>query len=78
MGLEGGLQKGCHSHHQYHCNLGPRNDRKCQIQTCFELEEINLKVVMMGLETRGGTVVGMEGKLLGWGCCETSLDKRGM
>ena len=61
MGLEGGLQKGCHSHHQYHRNLGPRNDRKCQIQMCFELEEINLKVVMMGLETRGGQLLGWRG-----------------
>ena len=45
------IQKGCHSHHQYHCNLGQRNYRKCPIQMCFELE-LNLKVVIMGLETR--------------------------
>ena len=72
------IQKGCHTHHRYHRNLGPRNHWKCQIQMCFELEEFNLKVVMMGLEMRVGTVLWMGGKFWGWGCCESSLDKRGM
>ena len=44
---------------------------------CFELEELDLNVVMMGLETRVGTVHWMGGKLWGWGCHESSLDKRG-
>ena len=61
------IQKGCHSHHQYHHNLGPRNHQKCQIQMCFELEEFNLKVVMMGLGTRVGTVVRTGGKVVGMG-----------
>ena len=60
------VQKGCCSHHRYHCNLGQRNHWKCQIQKCFELEELNLKVVIMGLETRVGTVLEMgAGKVVG-------------
>ena len=59
------VQKGCHSHHQYHCNLGLRNYQKCPIQMFFELEELNLKVVMMGLEMRVETILGMEGKVVG-------------
>ena len=55
------IQEGCHSHHQYHHNLGQRNHQKCQIQMCFELEELNLKVVMTELDMRMGTVVGMGG-----------------
>ena len=42
----------------------------------FELEEFNLKVVMMWLGTRVGTVVGTGGKLSGWGYHETNLDNR--
>ena len=72
------IQEGCHSHQQYHHNLGPRNHWKCQIQMCFELEELNLKVVMMGLKTKGGDSCWDGGKLWGWGCHESSLDKRGM
>ena len=34
---------------------------------CFELEELNLKVVMMGLEMRVGTVVGTGGKVVWMG-----------
>ena len=52
------VQKGCHSHHQYHHNLGQRDYRKCLIQMCFELEELHLKVVMTGLETRVEIVLG--------------------
>ena len=52
------IQKGCHCHHQYHHNLGQRNCWKCPIQMCFELEELNLKVAMAGLEMRVGTVLG--------------------
>ena len=43
----------------------------------FELEEFNLKVVMMGLETTVETVLGMGERLSGWGCHKTSLDNRG-
>ena len=71
------IQKGCHSHHQYHRNLGQRNYQKCPIQMCFELEELNLKVVMTRLETRVETVLGMGVKFWGWGCCESCLDNRG-
>ena len=71
MGLEGSHQKGCYSHHHYHRNLGPRNHWKCQIQMCFELEELNLKVVMTGLEMRVRTFLWMGRKLWGWGCCES-------
>ena len=60
-------QKGCHSHHLYHRNLGQRNYQKCLIQMCFELEELDLKVVMMGLEMRVGTVHWMGGKNVGMG-----------
>ena len=55
------IQEGCHSHHWYHCKVGQINNRKCQIQRCFDLKELSLEVVMMGLEMRVG------GKLLGWG-----------
>ena len=71
------IQKGCHSHHQYRCNLDQRNYQKCLIQMYLELEELNLKVVMMGLETRVETVLGTGGKLWGWGCCESHLDNWG-
>ena len=54
------IEVGCHSHHQY----PHRNHQKCPIRMCFELEELNLKVVMIGLEGGdscwdGGKVVGM-------------------
>ena len=58
------IQKGCHSHDQYHRNLGQRNYQKCPIQMCFELKELNLKVVMLGLETRVETVLGTGGKVV--------------
>ena len=54
------IQKECHSHHLYHHNLGQRNYKKCPIQMCFRLEELDLKVVMMGLETRVGTCFELE------------------
>ena len=58
------VQEGCHSHHQYFCKVGQINHQKCQIQRCFELEELSLEVVITGLEMRvGGKVVGMGGKL---------------
>ena len=44
--------------------LGQRNYQKCPIQMCFEFEELNLKVVMVGLETRVGTVLGMGEKFV--------------
>ena len=71
------IQEGCQIHHRYHHNLVPRNHWKCPIQMCFDLEELNLKVVMMGLEMRVGKIMRMGGKLWGWGCNESSLDKRG-
>ena len=46
------FQEGCQIHHRYHHNLVPRNYQNCQIQMCFDLEELNLKVVMMGVENR--------------------------
>ena len=61
------IQKGCHSHHLYQHNLGQRNYQKCPVQMCFELEELDPKVVMTGLETRMGTVNWMGGKVVGMG-----------
>ena len=61
------IQKGCHSHHQCHHNLGQRNYWNCPIQMCFELEELNLKVVMMVFETRVGTVLWIGGEVVGIG-----------
>ena len=61
------VQKGCHSNHLYQSNLGQRNYWKCPIQMCFELEELDLKVVMTGLETRVGTVHWTGGKVVGMG-----------
>ena len=55
------IQKGCHSHHRYRRNLGEKNHQKCPIKMCFELEELNLKVVMTGLEMMVGTGLGMGG-----------------
>ena len=55
------VQKGCHSRHLYHHNLGQRNYPKCLIQMCFGLEELDLKVVMTGLETRVMTCFELEG-----------------
>ena len=81
------FQEGCQIHHH---NLVRRNYWNCQIQMCSDLEELNLKVVMTGvemtLEMIGGIVgmgqknVGMGEKVVGWGChgFESSLDKRGM
>ena len=43
---------------------------------CFDLEELNLRVVMKGVEKRVGKLLGMEGicgdgrKLWGWGAME--------
>ena len=45
------IQEGCQIHHWYHCNLVLRNYLNCQIQMCPDLEKLNLKVVMMGVET---------------------------
>ena len=61
------IQKGCHSHHRYHHNLGQRNYQKCMMQMCFELKELNLKVVMTGLEMRVGTVLWTGEKVVGMG-----------
>ena len=57
------FQEGCQIHHWYHRNLFPRNYQNCQIQMCLDLEELNLKVVMMGVENRVEMMGG--GKL--WG-----------
>ena len=54
------IQKGCHSHHPYHRNLRQRNYWKCPIQMCFGLEELDLKVVMTGLEMKVGTCFELE------------------
>ena len=54
------IQKGCHSHHLYHHNLGQRNYLKCPIQMCFGLEELDPKVVMTGLEMRVMTCFELE------------------
>ena len=48
-----------------------------RVGTCFALEELHLKVVMTGLEMRVGTVHWTVGKVVGMGCHESSLDKRG-
>ena len=61
------IQKGCHSYHQYYHNLSLKNYQKCPIQMYFELEEFNLKVVMMGLETMVETVLGIGGKVVRMG-----------
>ena len=39
------IQKGCHSHHQYHHNLGQRNYWNCPIQKCF---------LFGGVKSKGG------------------------
>ena len=72
------IQEGWQIHHQYHHNLFPRNHWKCQVQMCFDLEELNVKVVMIGVETRMVKVAGMGGEVVGMGCPGSSLDKREM
>ena len=71
------IQEGCQIHHRYHHNLVPRNHRKCQIQMCFDLEELNLEVVMMGLEMRVGKIMRNGGGSCVDGGAIDSLDKRG-